>query len=51
MILQQGNSIVYESRALTPTRERYAQIEKETVAIVYEAQESGQYKFNLITNS
>ena len=36
VILQEDRPIAgYASRALTPTQERYATIEKETLAIVY----------------
>ena len=45
VILQEGKPIAYASRALTPTQERYAQIEKETLAIVYGAQKFHQYIF------
>ena len=46
VILQEGKPIAYASRALTPTQERYAQIEKETLAIVYGAQKFHQYIFD-----
>ena len=38
VLLQDGKPLAYASRALTPTQERYAQIVKETLAIVYGAQ-------------
>ena len=38
VLLQDEKPLAYASRALTPTRQRYAQIEKETLAIVYGVQ-------------
>ena len=38
------------SRALTPTQERYAQIEKETLAIVYGAQKFHQFIYGRPTH-
>ena len=43
VLLQDGKPLAYASRALTPTQERYAQIEKETLAIVYGAQKFHQF--------
>ena len=37
--------VTKDSRALTSTQEKYAQIEKETLAIVYGAQKSHQYLY------
>jgi len=43
VILQEGKPIAYASRALTTCQQRYAQIEKETLAIVYGCQKFHQY--------
>lgn len=42
--MQEGRPIAYGSRAISDTEKRYAQIEKETLAIVY-----GLEKFNIYT--
>ena len=43
VLLQHEKPLAYASRALTPTQQRYAQIEKETLAIVYGVQKFHQY--------
>ena len=43
VLLQGDQPIAYESRALTPTQQKYAQIEKETLAIVFGTQKFHQY--------
>ena len=43
--MQQGGPIAYASRALTPTETRYAQIEKETLSIVFSLDKFHQYVF------
>ena len=44
-LLQQGKPVVYISRAVTETEQRYAQIEKEMLAIVYSLEKLNQYVF------
>ncbi|XP_028419155.1 uncharacterized protein K02A2.6-like [Dendronephthya gigantea] len=44
-LLQQGRPVVYISRALTETEQRYAQIEKEMLAIVFSLERLNQYVF------
>lgn len=43
VFLQDEKPVVYASKALTPTQVNYAQIEKETLAIVYDTQTFHQY--------
>ena len=43
VLFQDGKPLAYASRALTPTQQRYAQIEKQTLAIVYGAQKFHQF--------
>ena len=50
ILLPDGKLLAYTSRALTPTQERYAQIEKETIATVYGAQQFHQYIYGRPTH-
>ena len=43
VLFQDEKPLAYGSRALTPAQQHYAQIEKETLAIVYEAQKFHQF--------
>ncbi len=44
-LLQNGKPIAYASRTLTDTEQRYAQIEKETLAIVFSLEKFNQYTY------
>eukprot|EP00057_Strongylocentrotus_purpuratus_P007672 XP_011662146.1 PREDICTED: uncharacterized protein K02A2.6-like [Strongylocentrotus purpuratus] len=44
-LLQEGKPVAYASRALTETEQRYAQIEKEALAIVFSLERFHQYTF------
>ena len=44
-LLQEGRPVCYASRALTDTEKRYAQIEKELLAIVFAAKRFHQYVY------
>ena len=44
-LLQDGKPVAFASRALTETEERYAQIEKETLAIVFTMEKFNQYTY------
>ena len=44
-LLQRGRPVAFSSRALTPTEQRYAQIEKETLAIVHACTKFDQYLY------
>jgi len=50
VLLQDGKPLAYASRALTPTLERYAQIEKETLTIVCGAQKFHQFTYGRPTH-
>ena len=50
VLLQDEKLQAYASRALTPTQQRYAQIEKETLAIVYGVQNFHQYIYGRTTD-
>ena len=49
VLLQDEKPPAHASRALTPTQQRYAQIEKETLAIVYGVQNFHQYIYGRTT--
>ena len=50
VLLQDEKSLAYASRALTPTQQRYAQMEKETLAIVYGVQKFHHYIYGRTTD-
>ena len=50
VLLRDEKSLAYASRALTPTKQRYAQIEKRTLAIVYGVQKFHQYIYGRTTD-
>ena len=50
VLLQGEKPLAYASRALTPTQQRYAQIEKETLAIMYGVQKFHQYIYGRTTD-
>ena len=50
VLLQGEKPLAYASRALTPTQQRYAQIEKETLANVYGVQKFHQYIYGRTTD-
>ena len=45
-LFQEGQPLAYISRALTDTKTRYAQIEKELQAVVYACERLPQYTFD-----
>ena len=45
VLLQDGKSIEYASRALTPAEQNWAQIEKETLSMVYGLERFDQYTY------
>ena len=50
VLLRDEKPLAYASRALTPTQQRYAQIEKKTLAIVYGVQKFHQYIYGRTTD-
>lgn len=50
VLLQEGQPVTYGSRALTDTQKRYAQIEKELLAIVYGCEKFKQYLYGKQVN-
>ena len=50
VLSQDEKPLAYASRALTPTQQRYAQIEKETLAIVYGVQKFHRYIYGKTTD-
>ena len=44
-LLQRGQPVAYASRALTPTEQHYAQIEKELLAVVFGMERFNQYTY------
>ena len=50
VLLRDEKFLAYASRALTPTKERYAQIENKTLAIVYGVQKFHQYIYGTTTD-
>ena len=50
VLMQDGQPIAYASRAMTDTETRYAQIEKEMLAILFSLEKFHQYTFGRHTN-
>ena len=46
-LLQDGKPVAFASRALTDTETRYAQIEKELLAIVFSVEKFDQFTFGV----
>ena len=44
-LMQEGQPVTYASRALTPTEQRYSQIEKELLAQVFGLEHNHHYTF------
>ncbi len=51
VILQDGRPVAYGSRALTDCQRRYAQIEKELLAILYGCEKFHQYMYEIQVES
>ena len=45
VLMQEGHAVAYASRSLTPTERRYAQIEKELLAVVFGLEKFHQYVY------